>query len=136
MTDRSHIERTMREAYAARQRGDIDKIMQLFAPNARFTMAGSAESSPVAMRVEGAEPLRTALQGMIKTFVIEGHEVLSILVDGDRAAIRWRATFRSSVTGDRLQSELCDLVEFKDGRIASFLEFCDTAAAARLMGRG
>jgi ketosteroid isomerase-like protein len=129
------MERTLREAYAARQRGDVDKIVQLFTPDARFIMAGSAQMSPVAMRVEGAEPFRTALAGMVKTFIVEDHQVMSIVVDGDRAAVHWRATFRSSVTGDRLQSDLCDLVEFRDGRIASFLEFCDTAAAARLMGR-
>jgi ketosteroid isomerase-like protein len=98
-------------------------------------MAGSSQMSPVAMRVEGAEPFRSALQGMCQTFIVEDHQVVSILVDGDRAAVHWRATFRSSVTGDRLKSDLCDVVKFRDGRIASFLEFCDTAAAARLMGR-
>jgi len=135
MSDRSQMERTLREAYAARQRGDVDAILRLFTPDARFVMAGSAEISPVAMRVEGAAPFRTALAGMIKTFIIEDHQVVTILVEGDRAVVHWRATFRSSVTGDRLKSDLCDLVEFRDGRIASFLEFCDTAAAARLMGR-
>jgi ketosteroid isomerase-like protein len=129
------MEKTLREAYAARQRGDTDAIVQLFTPDARFVMSGSSQMSPVAMRVEGAEPFRTALAGMIKTFIIEDHQVVSIVVDGNRAAVHWRATIRSSVTGDRLQSDLCDLVEFRDGRIASFVEFCDTAAAARLMGR-
>jgi ketosteroid isomerase-like protein len=135
VAERNHIERTLREAYAARQRGDIDAILRLFTPDAQFTMAGSPQMSPVAMQVEGAEPFRAALQGMIKTFIVEGHEIVSILVDGDRAAVHWRAQIRSSVTGEVLRSELCDLVYFRGGRIASFHEFCDTAAAARLMGR-
>ena len=135
MSDRNHMEQTLREAYAARQRGDVEGILKLFTPDARFIMAGSPQTSPVAMRVEGAEPFRTALAGMIKTFLIEDHQVVNIVIDGDRAAVHWRATFRSAVTGDILKSELCDLIEFRDGRIASFREFCDTAAATRLMGR-
>jgi ketosteroid isomerase-like protein len=135
MTDRNQMEATLREAYAARQRGDVNKIVSLFTPDARFVMAGSSQMSPVAMRVEGAEPFRTALEGMCKTFIVEEHQIVGIVIDGNRAAVHWRATIRSSVTGNRLQSDLCDLIEFRDGRIASFLEFCDTAAAARMMGR-
>jgi ketosteroid isomerase-like protein len=40
---------------------------------------------------------------------------------------------RSSVTGQTVETDLFDLIEMEDGRIASFLEFCDTALAARLM---
>jgi ketosteroid isomerase-like protein len=135
MSDRGQIEKTLREAYAARQSGDVDKIVELFAPDARFTMAGSPHLSPMAMRVAGADQLRTALDGMVKIFVLLDHQIVSITVDGDRAAVHWRARFKSSVTGETLETELCDLVEMKGDRIASFLEFCDTAAGTRLMGR-
>jgi ketosteroid isomerase-like protein len=135
MADRNQLEQTLRETYAARRRGDVEGILRHFSPDARFTMAGSPETSPVAMRVEGHAPFREALQGMVKTFVVEDLDVVSMVIEGDRAAVHWRATFRSAVTGDILKSDLCDFVEFKDGRIATFHEFCDTAAAARLMGR-
>jgi ketosteroid isomerase-like protein len=135
MTDRARMEKTLREAYAARARGNVEGILKLFTPDGSFSMAGSSDMSPVAMRVEGHESLRAALEGLTRTFQMEDHEMLAMLIDGERAAVHWRATIRSTVTGTSLQSELCDLVEFKDGRIASFHQFCDTAAAARLMGR-
>jgi ketosteroid isomerase-like protein len=134
MSERHSMEKTLREAYAVRQRGKLDEIVDLFTPNARFVMAGTAGLTPLAMWAEGGDHLRSALEGMVKTFVLLDHKIVSILIDGDRAAVHWRARFKSSVTGETLDTELCDLVEVKDGRIASFHEFCDTAAGARLMG--
>jgi len=37
------------------------------------------------------------------------------------------------VTRGRHKSGRCDVTTFRDRRIASFVEFCDTAAAAPLM---
>jgi ketosteroid isomerase-like protein len=132
MASREDIERTLRDVYAARQRGDLDAIAGLFAPHARFQMAGS-NASPVAVRVDGAEQYRPLLAGMIKTFEVLDHQIVSMLIDGSKAAVQWRARIRSTVTGETVETDLFDLVEMEDGRIRSFLEFCDTALAARLM---
>src|SRR5262252_3083288 len=132
MTGRDDIERTLRSAYDARQRGDLDALAAVFAPHARFRMAGS-NASPIATLVEGAEQYRPLFAGMIKTFEILEHSIVTLLVDGSKAAVQWRARMRSSVTGETVETDLFDLVEIEDGRIGSFLEFCDTALAARLM---
>jgi len=132
MTSREDIERTLRDVYAARQRGDLDEIGRIFAPHARFQMAGS-NASPVAVRVEGAEQYRPLLAGMMKTFEVLDHQIVSMLIDGSKAAVQWRARMRSTVTGQTVETDLFDLIEMEDGRIRSFLEFCDTALAARMM---
>jgi ketosteroid isomerase-like protein len=132
MGDRAQIERTLREAYAARKRGDLDALGAVFAPHARFQMAGS-NVSPIARKVVGAEEYRPLLAGMIKTFELLDYTIVRMLIDGDAAAVQWHAKMRSSVTGQTVETDLFDLIEMEDGRIASFLEFCDTALAARLM---
>jgi ketosteroid isomerase-like protein len=132
MTSREDIERTLRDVYAARQRGDLDAIGRIFAPHARFQMAGS-NASPVAVRVEGAAQYRPLLAGMMKTFEVLDHQIVSMLIDGSKAAVQWHARMRSTVTGETVETDLFDLIEMEDGRIRSFLEFCDTALAARLM---
>ena len=132
MTSRADIERILRDTYAARQRGDVEAIAGIFAPHARFQMAGS-NASPIATLVEGEEQYRPLLAGMIKTFEILEHKVVSMLIDGSKAAVQWRARMRSTVTGETVETDLFDLVEIEDGRIKSFLEFCDTALAARMM---
>jgi ketosteroid isomerase-like protein len=132
MTSRDDIERTLRDAYAARQRGDLDALGRIFAPHARFQMAGS-NASPIAVRVDGADAYRPLLAGMIKTFEVLDHQIVSMLVDGSKAAVQWRAKMRSTVTGETVETDLCDVIEMEDGRIRSFFEFCDTALAARMM---
>ena len=47
--------------------------------------------------------------------------------------MHWRGKIRSTLTGEVVDTELVDLFELQDGRISSFVEFCDTALAARLM---
>jgi ketosteroid isomerase-like protein len=132
MTSREDIERALRDVYAARQRGDLDAIGRIFAPHARFQMAGS-NASPVAVRAEGAEQYRPLLAGMMKTFEVLDHQIVSMLIDGSKAAVQWRARLRSTITGETVETDLFDLIEMEDGRIRSFFEFCDTALAARMM---
>jgi ketosteroid isomerase-like protein len=132
ISGREDMERTLRDAYAARQRGDLDALGRLFAPHARFQMAGSS-ASPIATLVEGAEQYRPLLAGMIKTFEVLDHRIVSMLIDGSKAAVQWRAKMRSAVTGETVDTDLFDLIEMEGGRITSFLEFCDTALAARMM---
>ncbi len=132
MASREDTERLLRETYAARQRGDLDAIVRNFAPHARFQMAGS-KVSPIAAMVEGAEQLRPLLAGMIKTFEVLDHRIITVLIDGSKAAVQWHAKMRSTVTGETVETDLFDLIEIENGRIGSFYEFCDTALAARLM---
>ena len=132
MSDRAQMEKALREVYAARKRGDLDAIGRIFAPHARFQMAGS-NVSPVATKVVGSEQYRPLLAGMIKTFELLDYTIVRLLIDGDTAAVQWHAKIRSSVTGQTVETDLFDLIEMENGQIASFLEFCDTALAARLM---
>jgi ketosteroid isomerase-like protein len=135
MQDRNHIERTLRKAYADRARGDLDAIAAAFADDAHFQLAGSAEASAVAGRSKGGAEFRQHLTGLISTFEMRDPTILSMVIEGPKAAVHWRAHVRSTVTGMEATTELFDLVEFKDGKISSFLEFCDTALAARMMGK-
>ena len=132
MTSRDEIEKLLRGAYVARQRGDLEAICGMFAPDVHFEMAG-AQESPTTARVHGHDEFRPLIKRMIDTFEMRDHSVLAVLVDGDRAAVHWQATFRSSITGETVKTNLVDLVEIENGKIKSFLEFCDTALAERLL---
>jgi ketosteroid isomerase-like protein len=48
--DRASVEKIVREAYAARQRGDLEATCQHFCDDAQFAVMGSPEASPVAMQ--------------------------------------------------------------------------------------
>ena len=131
--DRTNIERTIKDAYAARKRGDVDSIMTMFTDNAHFQLAGAYVASPVAVETMSSGDLKAALSALVATFEWLEQDIQSILVDGDKAAVHWRGKIRSRVTGEVVDTELVDLFELENGRISSFVEFCDTALAARLM---
>ena len=133
MTDRNQTEKLLKEAYAARKRGDVEGVCACFAENQTFTMAGSQQTSPIAVRCTEDNAFRAMMAGLIETFEWRDHEILSMIIDGPKAAVHWRGRIRSTVTGDEVVTELVDVVAVENGRIASLTEFCDTALAARMM---
>jgi ketosteroid isomerase-like protein len=133
MTTRADIETLLRDVYAARVRGDLDAICRAFTPDARFEMASSHLAGPAPVRAVGVAQFRPAIEGLIKTFEFKDHAIVTMVIDGEQAAVRWRSTMRSTVTGETVTTEVVDIIHFANGRIAAITEFCDTALAAHLM---
>jgi ketosteroid isomerase-like protein len=132
--DRASVEKIVREAYAARQRGDLEETCRQFCEDAQFAVMGSPEASPVAMQAIGSDRVREALGGLIAAVDFVEHDILTVIVEGDRAAVHSRARVRAKATGNEAVTEMVDLVELQDGKISSFQQFCDTALANRLLG--
>jgi len=123
MTDRLVIDRLLRELYAARARGDLDGVCRTFSHDAKFQLAGASHASPIAITAVGIDEIRSWLALMLKTFQINDQTILSLLIDGANAAVHWRARIHSRITGVAVQTELVDLVQIREGRIASYTEF-------------
>jgi ketosteroid isomerase-like protein len=124
MTERVEIERLLLELYAARVRGDLAAVCATFTNDANFQVAGaSSTASPIAMKAVGVAEFRPLLAIMIKSFKLSEQSILSMLIDGAKAAVHWRAKVHSRITGTTVMTELIDVVEVKDGRIASYTEF-------------
>jgi ketosteroid isomerase-like protein len=123
MTDRLEIERLLRQLYAARMSGDLDAVCRIFANDAKFQIAGAGTASPVAVTSIGVNQFRPLLRLMIKSFKLSDQTILSMIIDGHNAAVHWRATIDSTITGTTVPTELVDLVEVRNGRIASYIEF-------------
>ena len=124
MPARAEIERLLLELYAARVRGDLAAVCATFTNDANFQVAGaSSNASPVAMKALGVNEFRPLLAIMIKSFKLSEQTVLAMLIDGAKAAVHWQAKIHSRITGTTVLTELMDLVEVRDGRIASYTEF-------------
>jgi ketosteroid isomerase-like protein len=127
MTDRGTIEAVIDRCYTARQRGDIDTLMAAFDADAVFELVGSKELLAVAGVTQGHQDIRTAMTGFIAAFEFTHRDIISIVTDGERAAVHSRLTVKF-VPGNRtFTSDLVDLFRFKDGKIVELLEFADTA---------
>jgi len=123
MTDRLVIDELLRGLYAARLRGDLDAVCRSFSDDAVFQIAGAGQVSPVSNRAVGVNEFRPLLAVMIKTFKLRDQVILAILIDGLKAAVHWRAGVYSRITGTMVLTEFVAIVEVRNGRIVSYLEF-------------
>jgi len=123
MTDRLEIDRLLRDLYAARIRGAPDALCGSYSNHARFEIESASHGSPISVTSVGVGEFRPLLSLMIKTFKITDQTILSTIVEGMKAAVHWRGTVHSRVTGTTVVTELVDLVEIRDNRIASYIEF-------------
>lgn len=123
MTDKAGIDRVLRQLYAARLSGKLDELCATFTDDAGFQVAGASYSKPIAINAAGVSEFRPWLGLMIKTFRLTDLSILSMIIDAPKAAVHWRVNIHSRITGAVVLTELIDLVEIRDGRIASYVEF-------------
>lgn len=118
----AQIECLMRDLYAARARGDLAAVRELFAPDAVFRIAGGSPDRPVTIKAEGVAEVRPLLALLIKTFKLADFRIVATKIEGSHATVQWRANVRSRITGATTSTELIDLVEVRDGSIVHFDE--------------
>ena len=123
MSERAVAEHLIQQLHAARVGGDLAALCRLFAEEGRFEIAGASADKPVAIRADGLAAFRPWLAMLLKVFRLSDYTLLSLIVEGPRAAAHWRANIYSKVTGITVPTELVDLVELKDERIVSYNEF-------------
>jgi ketosteroid isomerase-like protein len=127
--DRSEIEAFIKKFYAARVEGDLEALGRAFAADAKFQVAGSPEVSMLATAVEGHDDVMSLVRTMVDSFSLEDFRILDLLIDGGKVAVRWRASIHQVGSGETHETELADFIEVRDGKVASFIEFLDTALA-------
>jgi len=127
--DRSGIEAFVKKLYAARVDGDMDALSQAFAENATFQIAGSPEYSMLSSLAEGHETVMSLMRTIVDTFSLSDVAILDLLIDGNKAAVRWRATVNVMTTGQTVTTEIGAFIEIADGKVVSLIEFVDTALA-------
>ncbi len=122
MTDRRQFEQLLRELHGARLDADLARLCALFLPDAQLRIVGTSEGKPILISASGLTQIRTWLGMLIKTFRLSGYELRSTLIEGERAAVHWHVLIRSKITGHLVPTELVDLIEVRDGRIAAHTE--------------
>jgi ketosteroid isomerase-like protein len=123
MEDRQTIEQLVRALHAARVEGQLSQLCGLFTDDAHFRIAGSSAGKPIAIAVDHIGEIRPWLAIMLKTFRLTDYEMLSSVIDGDKAAVHWRVNIHSKITGAIVPTELVDLILVRQARIASYIEF-------------
>src|SRR5579862_6824801 len=99
MTERLEIEKLLQELHRTRVDGQLEPLCRLFADDAHFRIAGSSDGKPIAIAASSIGQIRPWLAMLVKTFRLTDYRLLSMVIDGERAAVQWRVDIRSRITG-------------------------------------
>jgi ketosteroid isomerase-like protein len=133
MTDRASIEKIIQDAYAARAAKDLDALARIFKADGVFHLAGSPATFPGAVRSEGEAQLRSSLSSLIREFDFLEQTLLTSVIEDNKAAMHSRVKVKHNSSGKTFVTEVIDLWTLDGGRVASLLQFCDTALVASFM---
>jgi ketosteroid isomerase-like protein len=133
MASRSDIENTVRAAYAARVKGDVESAMSYFADDAVFCIHGRGTGIPaLSAPVVGKPAIAEVMVQLVEGWRFDDWKERSLLVDGDKVALHWtaRATFTPTNKSETL--DVFDVITFRDGKFVDFHQSVDTAMLMRL----
>jgi ketosteroid isomerase-like protein len=132
MTGSGDMRKLIVQAYKARDEGHADELMSAFHADAVFRLAGDKKVVAVADTIEGHGNIRGAMRGFIEKFEFRGREIISMIFDGDRAAVHSRINVRHRGDPEAYTTDILDLFTFRDGKIVELVEFADTALINRM----
>ena len=136
MTSRSQIESAIRALYEARVRGDVEGVVSFFTQNAVYRLHGAGTGSVALGRpAEGLAMIRLIVTALVQTSRFSNWKEIALLVDGEQAALHWRALATHGVTGKSVELDLFDFYKFRDGKILELQQSFDTALAMSIAAK-
>ena len=135
MTDANTIREAIRSTYRARVQGDLEGTVALFADDAVFDFNGEGVGLPnMGTAVRGKPAIRLLMTEFIDAFRMSDWEEVSLVVEGDKAALHWRGTVSFTQNGRSEKFDVFDLLTFRDGKIVYFRQSTDTAKIREMLG--
>lgn len=131
--DRNIVENVVKTALEARLSNDVQRVLSTFSDDALLRLVGSQDASEIAQSTESREELVASLELLVKTWEWAEFEILSLIIDRDRAAVRYALKTKHVPTAEIIEIETMDeMVISPDGKIVELIEFLDTATAEKL----
>ena len=117
-------------------RGDLDAYAAAFRPDATRGVPGVREMVPASVVLDVLRELQAAFEGLHL-------EPLLVLESGDHVVVRWRTTGTHTrpyqgiaPTNRGVETESCDIYEFRDGLVARSWAYADPAEVSDQLGSG
>ena len=110
--------------------GDVEGFLNLFSDDAAWH-APEIENVPLNGKFSGRENLAAFIAGIDKYEEFLKFDPTEFITQGDRVVVLGEFLARSKTTDKQYASDFAHIVTVKDGKITSFYEFFDNAAAGR-----
>jgi ketosteroid isomerase-like protein len=126
--DASEIRCKITELLQARMSGQPALLRGYFAPNAVVRCGGFRAALLAPGNREGADVLRSDVLRSVTRLTDENYrpldyEILDILVDGQKAVVRWRCVWRHHGTSETCMVEAAHFLRWQNGLIVEMHEF-------------
>lgn len=119
-------------AYDCFNRKDLDGLAAMVAPDCSWNVAGPADI-PWAGHYEGPEEVKGYARKLIDTVHFRSFEPRSFIEQGDIVVVCGSEAATVNSTGKEYTSLFAHVFTVKDGKIASFQEYGDTADIERAL---
>jgi ketosteroid isomerase-like protein len=120
----------VKDIYAAFGRGDIAAILAALTPDVRWEMVGRVADFPNFGIRTGVEGVGVFFRTVGETEEFDQFEPLSFHASADRVFVEGHAAGRLKASGKPVVTDWVHVFTLRDGRIAAFREFLDTAQYA------
>jgi ketosteroid isomerase-like protein len=125
MTEQQNIE-IVKRGYEAFGRGDINGVLALCAENVEWVSSGPSELPTAGIR-RGREQVAQFFKAVDQVFEIQRFEPKQFIAQGDQVVVLGDDTAKVKATGKVLTEEWAHAFAIRDGKIAAFREYIDTA---------
>jgi len=119
----------VQSAYASFLRGDIDAVLAQCSDNVQWFLPGDPGVVPVAGLRNGVASVAGFFSTLAETQEAEQFEPREFVVQGEKVIALGEYRWRVKKTGKAFRSDFAHVFTVRDGKIAGFHEFYDTASA-------
>ncbi|MEM7250141.1 MAG: nuclear transport factor 2 family protein [Pseudomonadota bacterium] len=131
--NRDKIMHSLDELYRTRLTNDPSVCIHCFADDGALRLSGTLPNGDPMPAAQGRAALSAALKELTDTWRWRERETLSLTIDGNQAAVRYRLTTDHIPSGQVIVTEIMDHVRFDDdARVLEVVEYVDTALIERL----
>lgn len=122
--------RIVQEGYEAFNSGDIPRLLGLFADDIKWT-GPKVEHAPFANAHNGVNEVGDFFGKLAEAEDFSRFEPLEYIAQADKVVVLGELAATVKSTGRSYESDWVHIFHMKDGKVAEFTEFFDTAAADR-----
>jgi ketosteroid isomerase-like protein len=126
VNEQQNIE-TVKQAYAAFGRGDMDALLGTFDENVKWITPGP-EDLPIAGSRTGRQAVADFFRVLDELFEFQRFEPKEFLADGDRVVVLGEDTVRVKATGRVLDFAWAHVSTLSGGKVVHFQEYGDVSA--------
>jgi ketosteroid isomerase-like protein len=132
MTAKYEMRKLVEEAYAVRDRGDVEGFLAVVGEDCTFRIVGNARMEPFSLETGGPGAFRQAMTQLITDWDLSRIRTLGIHVDEDDHVVfaHREGEVKHVPSGVSFYTEFVDKIHFRDGRPVKIVEFLDTLQMA------